>query len=156
MTDALNSRIQIFSLEGQFIGAFGHPGDTAGSFAKPKGIATDNEGHIYVCDALFDAVQIFDEKGQLLLAFGESGGGPGQFWMPSGLHIDTEDRIYVVDTYNRRIQMFVITSYSIHYTKLYDCASCHDVHNSANTVMDAYFLYAPQQDSQICRSCHAK
>lgn len=38
----------------------------------------------------------------------------------------------------------------------FTCASCHDVHNSANTVMDAYFLYAPQADSQICRSCHAK
>ena len=106
VTDALNSRIQVFSLEGQMITSFGRAGDTAGSFAKPKGVATDSEGHIYVCDALFDAVQIFDGEGRLLLAFGESGGGPGQFWMPSGIHIDGRDRIYVVDTYNRRIQMF--------------------------------------------------
>lgn len=106
VTDALNSRIQVFSLEGRLITSFGHAGDTAGSFAKPKGVATDSEGHIYVCDALFDAVQIFSPDGRLLLAFGESGGGPGQFWMPSGIFIDGQDRLYVVDTYNRRIQIF--------------------------------------------------
>ncbi|BCA79393.1 6-bladed beta-propeller [Desulfuromonas sp. AOP6] len=106
VTDALNSRIQVFSLEGQLITSFGSPGDTAGSFAKPKGVATDSEGHIYICDALFDAVQIFDAEGRLLLAFGESGGGPGQFWMPAGIHIDGQDRVYVVDAYNRRVQIF--------------------------------------------------
>lgn len=106
VTDALNSRIQVFSLEGQLITSFGRAGDTAGSFAKPKGVATDSEGHIYVCDALFDAVQIFDGDGRLLLAFGESGDGPGQFWMPAGIHIDGQDRIYVVDAYNRRVQIF--------------------------------------------------
>lgn len=40
------------------------------------------------------------------------------------------------------------------------CATCHDVHNKDN-VADAgntynFFLYAPEQGSQICLSCHNK
>jgi hypothetical protein len=46
------------------------------------------------------------------------------------------------------------------------CASCHDVHNSVNSVPAAatvaagnsynYFLYAQEEDSAICLSCHIK
>lgn len=41
------------------------------------------------------------------------------------------------------------------------CASCHDVHNSVNASPDAghtynYFLYAKQEGSAICLSCHVK
>lgn len=106
VTDALNARIQIFSVEGGFIRSFGQPGDMPGSFAKPKGITVDPAGHIYVCDALFDAVQIFDAEGNLLMTFGENGNKPGQFWMPSGIFADRKGYIYVTDTYNRRIQVF--------------------------------------------------
>lgn len=106
VTDALNARVQIFSVEGGFIRSFGQPGDTPGSFAKPKGVTVDPAGHIYVCDALFDAVQIFDAGGHLLMTFGENGNKPGQFWMPSGIFADRRGYIYVTDTYNRRIQVF--------------------------------------------------
>lgn len=42
------------------------------------------------------------------------------------------------------------------------CASCHDVHNTVNVAPDAtspaynYFLYAKQEGSAICLSCHVK
>lgn len=41
------------------------------------------------------------------------------------------------------------------------CASCHDVHNSVNTASTGkgtynYFLYAPEEGSAICLSCHVK
>ncbi|MCM2356884.1 MAG: 6-bladed beta-propeller [Geobacteraceae bacterium] len=106
VTDALNSRIQIFSSSGKPLTAFGQAGDEIGHFNKPKGVAVDSDGHIYICDALHDAVQIFDPQGQLLLSFGESGQEPGQFWMPSGIHIDANDFIYVADSFNQRIQVF--------------------------------------------------
>ena len=102
----MNARIQIFSVNGDYLSQFGQPGDTPGSFSKPKGVAVDHHGHIFVCDALFDAVQIFDKRGRILLSFGENGSKPGQFWMPSGIFIDKQSNIYVVDTYNRRIQVF--------------------------------------------------
>ncbi|HJV65550.1 MAG TPA: hypothetical protein VJ550_07455 [Geomonas sp.] len=41
------------------------------------------------------------------------------------------------------------------------CATCHDVHNTVNAVPDAghdynYFLYAKEEGSAICLSCHIK
>lgn len=35
------------------------------------------------------------------------------------------------------------------------CATCHDVHNSAG-VVDGWFLYGYQQDSNFCTTCHLK
>lgn len=34
------------------------------------------------------------------------------------------------------------------------CSTCHDVHNTAN--VENWFLYAPQQNSDFCTSCHIK
>lgn len=48
-----------------------------GDFARPKGVAVDSEGHIYVVDAAFGNVQIFNSEGLLLLFFGQMGTGPG-------------------------------------------------------------------------------
>lgn len=105
VTDEMNFRIQVFDREGKFLSAFGHLGDGAGDFARPKGVAVDSEGHIYVVDALFDNVQIFDEQGRLLLFIGGPGRKPGEFWLPSEIWIDEHDNIYISDSYNRRLQV---------------------------------------------------
>ena len=84
---------------------FGRLGDAPGDFDKPKGIALDSDGHVYVVEGFGDVVQIFDEQGRLLLAFGGSGAGPGQLWLPSGITI-ANDLVYVADAANRRVQVF--------------------------------------------------
>ena len=81
-------------------------GDGSGNFSKPKGVAVDSEGNIYITDAHFDIVQIFDKNGKLLLWFGSSGSGKGDFFIPAGIFIDSKDRIYIADSYNKRIQIF--------------------------------------------------
>ena len=102
----MNFRVQAFDADGNFLRSIGRLGDTPGSMARPKGIAVDSEGHLYVVDAAFNNVQIFDDEGRLLLAFGAFGNGPGQLWMPTGLWIDQRDRIFVADRYNNRLQVF--------------------------------------------------
>jgi len=104
--DSFNFRVQIFDKDGKFIKKFGGVGTGLGMFSKPKGIAIDSEGHIYVVDAAFNNVQIFDTEGRLLLFFGEMGNRPGQFWLPAGMAIDKDDNIYVADQYNRRINVY--------------------------------------------------
>ena len=106
VTDSLNFRVQRFDTQGEFRASFGKNGDRAGDFARPKGVAVDSEGHVYVVDALFNGVQVFDRDGRLLLAFGEQGQAPGQFWLPNGLFITADDLIFVTDSYNRRVQVF--------------------------------------------------
>ena len=50
LVDTMNYRIQILDKTGNFIFSFGSIGDATGYFARPKGIATDSHGNIYVAD----------------------------------------------------------------------------------------------------------
>jgi DNA-binding beta-propeller fold protein YncE len=102
----MNFRVQILSANGDFISSFGKQGDVTGTFARPRGVAVDSKGNIYVVDALFNNVQIFDTAGRLLYYFGTQGRGEYQFWMPSGVFVDKDDNIYVSDSYNGRVQIF--------------------------------------------------
>lgn len=106
VVDTMNFRVQIFDPEGNFVRSFGKLGIVPGTFARPKGIGIDSEGHIYVVDAAFNNIQIFDDKGNLLLWIGKFGFGPGEFNLPAGLYIDRGDKIYVADSMNKRIQVF--------------------------------------------------
>ena len=74
------------------------PGSRAGTFARPKGIAVDTDGHIYVADDEFNNFQIFSPKGDLLLAVGSYGSLPGQFHLLTGLAADTRNRIIATDS----------------------------------------------------------
>jgi hypothetical protein len=102
----MNFRIQVFDVEDGVVTVFGRPGNTSGSLSRPKGIAMDNHGHIYVVDGGHHAMQIFDRNGQLLLGVGQQGREQGQFWLPSGVFATSDDLIFVADAYNRRVQVF--------------------------------------------------
>jgi DNA-binding beta-propeller fold protein YncE len=106
VVDAMNFRIQVLDRSGGFRYAIGKLGDGAGWIFRPKGIAFDSEGHLYVVDGAWSVVQVFNREGQLLYYFGQKGVGPGEFELPAGLQIDNTDHVYVVDSYNRRIQVF--------------------------------------------------
>ena len=102
----MNFRVQTLDRSGTFRLAIGQFGDSTGEMFRPKGVAVDSEGDLYVVDGLWGLVQVFNREGQLLYYFGQRGTGPGQFELPAGLFIDRDDRIFVVDSFNRRIQVF--------------------------------------------------
>ena len=110
VSDTLNDRIQIFDAEGNFIRAFGKPGDGPGYFARPKGIAIDGDGHIWVADGVQNRVQVFTPEGQLLIWMGEPGLLPGQFRALAGLTIDKNNRVFTSEQYPGRVQMFQYVS----------------------------------------------
>lgn len=103
VTDTLNARAQVLSLDGKPLKVFGRRGVFVGDMPRPKGIAEDNDGNIYVVESYFDYLLIFNAAGQLLLPIGGTGSGVGQFYQPGGIWIDQRDRIYVADTFNGRI-----------------------------------------------------
>ena len=105
-TDSANFRLQWFDASGRPLGRLGESGDRPGYLARPRGVARDSDGHVYVSDAAFDALQIFDPQGRLLLFAGVSGDSPGQFNLPGGIFIDEKDRVFVADTHNGRVQVF--------------------------------------------------
>ncbi len=78
----------------------------AGQFARPKGIAVDSDGHLYVVDGAFNNFQIFNQDGRILTFVGQGGVRKGQFQVPNGIAIDASGGIYVADQINHRIQKF--------------------------------------------------
>lgn len=91
VADTTNFRVQRFSPDGEFIGAFGQAGDAPGSFARPKSVAVDRDGIVYVLDAAFNNVQLFTEDGQALMFFGDAGADEHAINMPASVRIDYEN-----------------------------------------------------------------
>jgi sugar lactone lactonase YvrE len=90
------------------IGTGGHKHEltTPGDFARPGGLAVDQEGNLYVADSLNNRVEIFDGDGKFISTFGKAGDGPGYFARPKGVAIDGDDHIWVVDGMQDRVQVF--------------------------------------------------
>lgn len=112
VTDTLNSRVQVFDPQGQYVKKFGERGNSWGMFDKPKGVATDSFGNVYVVDSGWSNVQIFNQKGQVLLFFGGRGPIPGMLQNPSAIAIDKQDRIYVGDYLNHRVEVYQLVNTS--------------------------------------------
>lgn len=110
VSDTLNSRVQKFDPEGNFVTSFGQLGTNWGEFDKPKGVAVDTFGNVYVADSGWSNVQIFNAKGQILLFFGGRGPIPGMMKNPLAVAIDKSNRIYVGDYLNHRIGVYELVN----------------------------------------------
>lgn len=127
VADFWNSRIQVFTREGQFVrkfgylampgGAFNTPaaiaaGQRGGALNTPDGLAFDPDGNVLVVSQGAFAtiggynVQKFGPGGEFLQRWGKDGYGPGQFTEPAGIAIDAIGNFYVADAGNNRIQKF--------------------------------------------------
>lgn len=58
-SDFNNHRLVMISSRGTVdMKMYGNEGDSEGSFCRPQGITTDNEGHILVCDSRNNRIQV--------------------------------------------------------------------------------------------------
>jgi len=87
-------KIVKYTLDGKFISSRGEVGTSLGDFARPKGIAFDKQGRLYVVDAAFENVQVFDDKGKLLLFFGGPGSYPDNINLPTDVLVDYKNVEY--------------------------------------------------------------
>jgi DNA-binding beta-propeller fold protein YncE len=110
VSDTLNSRVQKFDSQGNFVTSFGQLGTAWGEFDKPKGVALDSFGNLYVVDSGWSNVQIFNPKGQVLIFFGGRGPVPGMMKNPISIAIDKQNRIYVGDYLNHRIGVYELVN----------------------------------------------
>jgi DNA-binding beta-propeller fold protein YncE len=107
VTDTLNSRVQVFDAHnGEFLSTFGQRGLYMGNMPRPKGVALDGAGRIYVVESYYDYLLVYDAEGRLLLPLGGSGNGIGQFYLPAGVWTDGDSKIYVADMFNGRVVSF--------------------------------------------------
>jgi len=106
VTDTLNSRIQVFSEDGDFVRKFGRRGLFVGDLPRPKGVAVDREHNVYVVESYYDYLLVFNDKGEFLLPIGGTGSGIGEFYLPAGVWTDDGNRVYVADAFNGRVVIF--------------------------------------------------
>jgi DNA-binding beta-propeller fold protein YncE len=110
VADSLNSRVQVFDPEGNYVKTIGERGNGWGMFDKPKGVALDSFGNIYVADSGWSNVQIFNQRGEIMLFFGGFGPLPGMMKNPTALTIDRQNRIYVADFINHRVNIYQLVN----------------------------------------------
>lgn len=106
VTDTFNSRIQVFDAAGQRVRGFGERGLYIGNMARPKGVAVDDAGIVYVIESYYGYLLAYDDKGQLLLGINGSGTKDDRFMLPSGVWTDKQQRVYVADMFNGRVVVF--------------------------------------------------
>ncbi len=108
VVDGGNFRVQVFKQDGTFVRKFGAVGRRTGQFSRPKGIAVDRWGNVYVVDTAFGNVQIFSPDGQLLMFLGNrsSKDGPAKYMLPAGVDVDEDGRLYLVDQFFRKVEIY--------------------------------------------------
>lgn len=87
----LNTRIVRFSPEGKYLGEWGTPGNQAGEFNLPHGIAV-LRNRVYVCDRSNLRVQVFNLKGRYLDQWQGT-----RIGRPFGIATDQRNRFYIMD-----------------------------------------------------------
>jgi ABC-type multidrug transport system ATPase subunit len=102
VVDAFNSRIQVFSDQGEFLEVLAD-GIESAALNNPYDIAADAKGDLFVVEYGGGRVSKFDTSGKLLGRCGSVGPGEGQFSTPWGLAVDRQSRVYIADTGNRRL-----------------------------------------------------
>ncbi|HET8745412.1 MAG TPA: 6-bladed beta-propeller [Ramlibacter sp.] len=107
VADSMNARIQGFDAEGKLVLRFGQRGLYVGNLVRPKGVAADDEGNLYVVESMHDTLLVYDRGGRLLMPLGgtDSSGG-SRFHLPAGVWVDARNRVYVADMFNARVAVF--------------------------------------------------
>jgi DNA-binding beta-propeller fold protein YncE len=74
-----------------------------GQFDKPRGIAADAAGNVYVADLGNARIQKFSSEGKFLAAYGSHGTGDNELLEPNGITVDSVGNIYIADANKHRL-----------------------------------------------------
>ena len=105
VTDYGNNRVQVFTADGQFLGAFSHKVNNQ-KLSNPLAIAIDSSDTVYVSENGPDYLSVFTSQGGYINTIGGLGSKEGQFFGIYGLSIDCNDSVIVSDCNNHRLQIF--------------------------------------------------
>ncbi len=114
IADTQNSRILVWTCDGQPLKSFGSYGPSAvwrndPQFDHPAGVMVAPGGKIYVADTLNHRVVVLDPDGTVLMSWGSQGVRRRQFNMPRVVARDHFGNIWVLDSGNSRVTNFTNT-----------------------------------------------
>jgi len=123
VSDFGDFKIKVYTHDGTFVRSVGQYGRGLGMFLRPKGIAVDREGILYVVDAGFHLVQMFNEQGEMLMFFGGPDDDPGHMYLPAKVTIDYDNvdlfAEYVDPSYQAKYLILVTNQYGADKVNVY-------------------------------------
>ncbi len=102
IVDVLNTRVQKFDPFGDFITDIGSWGVLQGNLFRPKGVALDKEGRVFISDSYMGVVQAFTDLGRSIGVVCEKN-KVRKFRVPVGIVFDKNDRLLVVEMRGNKI-----------------------------------------------------
>lgn len=103
VVDVLNTRVQKFDPEGNFITEISAWGVRPGTVFRPKGVAVDRQRRVFVSDSYMGVVQTFTDLGRFLGVLCTDG-AQHAFRTPVGLALDADQRrLWVVEMRANRV-----------------------------------------------------
>lgn len=103
VSDARNSRIQVFDHEGRFKRQIAGNGIPGAELGRPMNLSIHDD-ELYAADYWNDRIQVYGLNGTHHRNIGSSGSEPGQFDSPGGVAVNAQHELYVADFYNQRVQ----------------------------------------------------
>ncbi|CAG7645008.1 hypothetical protein PAESOLCIP111_04856 [Paenibacillus solanacearum] len=114
VADTDNNRIQRLAAAGGSWTSYGKSGNSTGSalgeFNKPKGLAVDGDGNVYVADSENNRIQKLTVSTGGWSEWKKTGSGPGVFLKPNGVAVDGSGNVYVADLAYNRIQKLTLAT----------------------------------------------
>ncbi len=108
VSDGNNGRISVWDAQDNFLFNFGS-GNGEESVSLPRGMAINEQDHLFVVDAVGQNVKVYDVSGEepvFLYTFGDWGVDDGLFNYPNDIALDDSGRVYIVDRENQRVQVW--------------------------------------------------
>jgi len=105
VVDVLNSRVQVFNAKGELQSIVGEWGVLPGQLFRPKGVALDNKGNIYVSDSYLGVIQVFSSDTHFRYVLSENK-EPYKFTSPAGITIDKQNHLYVSEMLKNQVSVF--------------------------------------------------
>lgn len=116
VADTNNLRVKALKANGTLKWVLGNPPTKAQytqaegrAFGAPAGIASDEDGNIFLVDGLRDRVYVYSTSHKLLTSWGDRGDAEGLFDHPAGIAYGGSGIVYVVDKFNNRVQAFRVS-----------------------------------------------
>ena len=101
IADSGNSRISVYTMQGQLVRHIGEHGSGPGLFNRPIAVAFSPDGDMYISDYNNHRIQVLDVNGQYKGEFGK-----GQLKHPFNLVITADGDVLVADYGNNRVAVF--------------------------------------------------
>jgi len=93
------TRINVYSPQGEFLHSFAHQGTGPGQILRPHGLEFGKKDRLYVVDVDNAKVNVYKKSGKFLFSWGKIGLETGEFNAPHGITVDPGGDVFVCNYY---------------------------------------------------------